>query len=181
MKESHGHFIGAVPVEDIPEEGISLTFADMPGILSDVDDCEAEGPVSGGGFLRRVDGYVHLNGYLRGTFSLFCDRCLEKYSRHIEASFSYVLAPEESADTGSESVNSEDMEISFFDGMEVPIKEIFREQILLQLPMRNLCYGGCKGLCPGCGVNLNNAECRCRKEAVASPFSELGRLMTTKR
>jgi uncharacterized protein len=128
-----------------------------------------------------VDGYVHFDGYLRGTFSLPCNRCLEKYSRHIEASFSYVLAPEGPAETGSEGMRGEDMEIAFFDGAEVPLKEIFREEILLQLPMRSLCDEGCKGLCPGCGVNLNNEECRCRKEAGTSPFLELGKLITTKR
>jgi len=30
--------------------------------------------------------------------------------------------------------------------------------------MRILCREDCKGLCPGCGANLNIEPCRCEKE-----------------
>ncbi len=37
-----------------------------------------------------------------------------------------------------------------------------REEILLNFPMKVLCSPDCKGICPGCGVNLNKEECRCK-------------------
>ena len=29
---------------------------------------------------------------------------------------------------------------------------------------KTLCSEDCKGLCPGCGVNLNHEACRCKKQ-----------------
>ena len=45
----------------------------------------------------------------------------------------------------------------------VDITDDIREEILLALPDRFKCSEDCKGLCPGCGADLNNEPCRCRK------------------
>lgn len=39
-----------------------------------------------------------------------------------------------------------------------------REEILLRFPMKVLCKPDCKGLCSGCGVDLNIEVCRCKKD-----------------
>ncbi|MBU2044776.1 MAG: DUF177 domain-containing protein [Candidatus Omnitrophica bacterium] len=39
-----------------------------------------------------------------------------------------------------------------------------REEILLDFPMRVLCVSDCKGICPGCGVDLNSQSCKCEKK-----------------
>lgn len=39
-----------------------------------------------------------------------------------------------------------------------------REDIILELPQRALCHEGCKGLCPGCGKDLNLGPCRCKPQ-----------------
>ena len=38
-----------------------------------------------------------------------------------------------------------------------------REDILLSLPMVAVCSAGCRGLCGGCGVNLNRKNCKCKR------------------
>ncbi len=43
------------------------------------------------------------------------------------------------------------------------IDEDIREEILLNFPMKVLCSPDCKGICSGCGVNLNIEKCRCKK------------------
>lgn len=40
--------------------------------------------------------------------------------------------------------------------------EEIREAILLNYPMKVLCGPTCKGICPGCGSNLNYQECACK-------------------
>lgn len=45
-----------------------------------------------------------------------------------------------------------------------PIIELdpdIREEIILHYPLKVLCSTNCKGLCPKCGVNLNEGGCRC--------------------
>ena len=46
----------------------------------------------------------------------------------------------------------------------VALKELVLSDLLLNLPMKHLCREDCKGLCPGCGVNLNREPCRCKKQ-----------------
>ena len=45
----------------------------------------------------------------------------------------------------------------------VDITDDIREDILLSIPDRFKCSEDCKGLCPGCGANLNDESCRCKK------------------
>ena len=49
----------------------------------------------------------------------------------------------------------------FFDGKAIDTAEVFREQLLLNLPMGLVCRDDCKGLCPVCGEQLNQRECGC--------------------
>jgi uncharacterized protein len=36
-----------------------------------------------------------------------------------------------------------------------------RQELLLNFPMKLLCRTDCRGICPGCGVNLNKESCQC--------------------
>ena len=38
------------------------------------------------------------------------------------------------------------------------------EELMLALPVTPLCRKDCKGLCAGCGVNLNEGMCACTEE-----------------
>ena len=59
-----------------------------------------------------------------------------------------------------------------------------REDILLALPQKPLCQPGCRGLCPNCGEDLNEATCACaRKASVGQPttaWSTLDRINIVK-
>ncbi|MBO4633081.1 MAG: DUF177 domain-containing protein [Lentisphaeria bacterium] len=46
----------------------------------------------------------------------------------------------------------------------VDITEDIREDILLAIPDRFKCSESCRGLCPGCGADLNEESCRCKKK-----------------
>ncbi|MBU4201056.1 MAG: DUF177 domain-containing protein [Verrucomicrobia bacterium] len=43
----------------------------------------------------------------------------------------------------------------------IDLTDDIREDILLALPMKVVCSDTCRGLCPGCGVNLNKKPCAC--------------------
>ncbi|NIA08880.1 MAG: hypothetical protein GWP10_03715 [Nitrospiraceae bacterium] len=170
-------FKSVVRVEDISKEGLGLVFEDMPGLLSDVEECKIQSPIKGEVFLCRVDRDIHLKGKVRASIGLICHRCLEEYIQEVHADFSYVLVPS-MLEKEEVAFDTEDMEISLYDGVEIQLGEIFREQILLQIPMRHLCKEDCRGICPSCGANLNKEECRCQKKSLDSPFSVLKKLLT---
>ncbi|OPL13160.1 MAG: hypothetical protein AVO38_14075 [delta proteobacterium ML8_D] len=166
--------IHSVPVEDIPENGLHLIFEDISGVLAETEECRIQDTAKGEVFLQRVDGDVHVNGNVAAMISIRCDRCLEEYNQKIDTSFFYTLVPSQSLEGKKEiALDKEDMEVSFYDGAEIQIGEIFREQILLQIPMRHVCREDCKGICSGCGADLNIEKCRCRSEILDNPFSVL--------
>ena len=178
MTKKIKEFRNTVLVEDIPEDGLHLIFEDIPGLLSGIEECRIQGPAKGEVSLHRVDGDVNLKGRVAALIVFKCDRCLEEYSNKIDASFFYEFLPSQLVDKEKEiALSSEDMEVSLYDGVEIQIGEIFREQILLQIPMRHVCSEDCKGICPGCGVDLNREKCRCQqKETLENPFSVLKKL-----
>lgn len=51
----------------------------------------------------------------------------------------------------------------FYNGT-VDLSELARETFILNMPSKTLCREDCRGLCSGCGVNLNYEKCRCKKE-----------------
>ncbi|MGH7829255.1 MAG: YceD family protein, partial [Candidatus Binatia bacterium] len=54
-----------------------------------------------------------------------------------------------------------EMGLSFYSSNEIDLSPLMREQVLLALPTRPLCDDLCRGLCAGCGVNLNHESCLC--------------------
>ena len=46
-------------------------------------------------------------------------------------------------------------------GNYLDLNNDLREEVIFNLPMKVLCKPDCKGICPGCGVNLNFEQCKC--------------------
>ncbi len=111
-----------------------------------------------------------------------CKRCLGPAELELELQFSLSLArkaperPEgerpvarserrgQGSDGSTASFDLQSMEEEFFEGREIDLGGIVREQILLALPMDALCREDCRGLCPVCGKDLNQAECGCERQ-----------------
>ena len=68
------------------------------------------------------------------------------------------------------------MGLSFYSEEEINLSPYIREQVLLALPMRPLCDDDCRGLCAGCGADLNYEPCRC-VSSVSDPRMALFRTM----
>lgn len=60
---------------------------------------------------------------------------------------------------------------------EIDLTEDIREDILINLPYRLLCRKNCKGICFGCGQNLNLKKCSCSEQKNKNlAWEELNRL-----
>ena len=103
---------------------------------------------------------IFFQGGLRGTIEGSCGRCLQSYSFPVERKFDFVLTPDPFW-AKSKELNWDEMGLSFYAAEEINLSPFIREQVLLALPMRPLCKDGCRGLCGGCGVNLNDEPCLC--------------------
>ena len=76
-------------------------------------------------------------------------------------------------DLNGKNINAEDLEFSLYDGEEVEVSPLLREQLLLALPTRPLCQDECRGLCSQCGVNLNLKSCSCSAPTLGPTGSKL--------
>ena len=104
---------------------------------------------------------ILLHGSFRGVIEGHCSRCLEVYSFAVEKKFDLVLLPNPTETDKKRALSQEEMGVSFYQGAEINLAPLIQEQVLLTLPIRPLCKEHCRGLCAGCGVNLNEVSCVC--------------------
>ncbi|MBI3782891.1 MAG: DUF177 domain-containing protein [Deltaproteobacteria bacterium] len=113
----------------------------------------------------RVDYYragleLFFHGKIEGTVVGHCARCLEDYTFSLATNFDVVLIPKPDLREHVE-LTADELDLSYYSGDQVDLTPLVDEQIILALPTRPLCGENCKGLCPSCGANLNQATCNC--------------------
>ena len=92
---------------------------------------------TGSGFALRLRYDAHLSGV--------CMRCLEQANALVEVDAREV----------DQSGGGDDLESPYLDDQELDIRGWTRDALALALPTQILCRADCAGLCPKCGVNLN--------------------------
>src|SRR5262245_33631675 len=103
---------------------------------------------------------VFFQGVLHGQVHGSCARCAEDYTFPLDSDFRAVLTPRAAA-VGDAALGADDMALSTYEGEEIDVTPLVYEQAILALPTRPLCAENCRGLCPRCGANLNQAACGC--------------------
>ncbi len=126
-------------------------------------------PVRVRGEVRNRAGAMELDARLDTVLSLACDRCAKPFEREKTVEYETLLAFELA------NGESDDIVLLNRDG-ELELDELMREVFLLEMDTKNLCSQDCRGLCPGCGADLNVEPCRCRKETDPR-WAKLARLL----
>jgi len=124
--------------------------------------------------LNHSMGEVRIHGDLDVTVEASCDRCLEAIRFPMENHFDLVYMPASEAPTGGErEVGAAAIEVGYYEGSRLTVNDIFREVVLLALPMQLVCSEACKGICAVCGQNRNQRDCGCQLEAADDRWSKL--------
>lgn len=96
-----------------------------------------------------------VQGLVKTAYTAECNRCLKEGTIiHQEDNFTYL------------------QEYTSFDQM-MNFTDPVREELLVKIPLKFICSEDCKGLCPGCKVNLNDTQCRCHQQSRPNPFQHL--------
>jgi uncharacterized protein len=120
---------------------------------------------------------IRVRGRLRVEIEAVCERCLEAAFFPIDRRFDLFYSPEEaSPEAGEVALKAGEIELAFYEGEGVDLKDVLREQVLLALPMQRVCRAECKGLCPVCGVNRNQEACSCVVNVADERWSALRKL-----
>ena len=124
-----------------------LEFGGAPPVTEPV---YVEGRVQNKAGVLLCDLQAHTT--LRST----CDRCMEEFSEEKVVDYSCILAEERQFD--------EDEDIILLENGEVDLGDLARTAFILGMDTKTLCSPDCRGLCAGCGANLNRETCRCKKQ-----------------
>jgi uncharacterized protein len=106
-----------------------------------------------------------------------CDRCLRAVVLAINQPFDLAYVPPLGA-SGERVLGEDDLDVGFYRGEVLDLDDVAREQIELALPMAKRCAEDCKGLCPSCGGNLNEAPCVCGEQETDARWGALKSLKT---
>lgn len=109
--------------------------------------------------LDRHDPYLEFNIRLQTEVTSTCDRCLVDYTWNLSGAtpMFYVLGRLPSGET----VDDPDIGYIPANATDIDLTHELRDLIILGLPGKYLCREDCRGLCPGCGVDLNLQDCTC--------------------
>ena len=113
-------------------------------------------PVVVTGQARNTAGMLTLEMEMSTVLKSVCDRCMKPFDNPRRVSYQCLLdyAPEEENDEIVPLVNH-----------TLDAGELAKTIFILEMDTKTLCSEDCKGLCPGCGVDLNQGSCTCKKEA----------------
>lgn len=161
---------------EIPAEGLRLEISDESWFPD--HELHRTGPVRSKILLKRDgDDRVLLTGEIRTTIGRDCDRCAESFETELVGSFKLDLeySAERSVDHAEHECSPSEMDMVYLQAPVIDVFELLTQQVFLMAPEKFLCMETCKGLCPRCGVNLNQEACDCKKEFRSSPFAVLKR------
>lgn len=114
--------------------------------------------------LTREDDFVHAFVEVQGRLRTACAACLSPvdYPIDLRLESDYLpAAPDMPDDLEAE---RQSPSVGYYQKV-IPLGEYILSETVLSLPMRYLCRPECRGLCPQCGMNLNEGACTCRKHA----------------
>lgn len=77
-----------------------------------------------------------------------CGRCLEKIEEDLEIDIQELYVH-----PGSD---FDEDEASRMEGEMIDLEPLVRDEVVLEMPLQPLCREDCEGLCPTCGLNLND-------------------------
>jgi uncharacterized protein len=195
--DSMEHNSSKVRVSDIPHEGLSLVFELSREALHErinkVVHTSSDVSLSQPAMVFRVplpvraelhsDGQlIEMTGDLSADYTTLCARCGEEAVQNLSVPVSLIFKPRK------DKSDFDDIGYVLYEGDVLDCAEALEELLVLSIPYAVYCSGTCKGLCPGCGSNLNVSDCGCRDLARGhdqedevseeSPFSKLKHLLS---
>lgn len=121
-------------------------------------------PVTLDGEISFFENIISLSGDITTKLRLTCSRCLSYFDYDINLQIH---------ENFSNNIDNKDDEIIFIDSDMIDITDITKNNIIISLPIKKLCKDDCKGLCQGCGTNLNLSSCTCKDDNVDPRLAKL--------
>lgn len=116
--------------------------------------------------VRRLDDTVEVQGTVRGAYRVACSRCLAEFEQKFDVSVEGMFVMSDVRHDSEEENGSTGEDSYTYDGLEIDIVPMVRDELILDAPVKPLCSTKCKGLCSVCGSDLNRESCSCKMDDV---------------
>ena len=158
-----------IKIGEIPDHGLELQVDEKESgfarTLAELGEGEARSSSGTASFsIRPWPDRVDVEGSLRASLAVNCSRCANIYVEAVERAFLRVFLRTEPEDAEDLELSSEDLDRGLLPPTELDLSELLHEELVLSLPNKPLCMTDCKGICSGCGAELNEQECTCEPE-----------------
>jgi uncharacterized protein len=117
--------------------------------------------------VRSSGDKIIVTGDFQAEVEVSCCRCLQPFKQQINSDFNEVFTVTPLLDKKS---SPEDLALETANQLTVSgdylyLNEYVRQLFILCQVYNPLCKPDCRGLCAGCGADLNQAACSCEDEA----------------
>ena len=150
--------LGLSQIIDRPGESVSYSAVVDLSDLQYGNSFPVTEPVKAEGTVRNTAGVLVMKGKISTCIHGICDRCTAAFDRELEILIDAVLVTELANE------ENEDEWVFTLEGDSADLEDIVRTIFVLNMDSKLLCSDDCKGLCCGCGKNLNFETCSCEKE-----------------
>lgn len=167
-----------VDLRTLEDKQTSFDFTLSAGAVDlESDAAKLKNEVKAHGKLKKGIAQTDVEGEIFAAVEIECSRCLQPTESSLEIPFNAVfVTPENYTQEKEAEISAADLEVSIFEGDQIDLGELVREQILLNLPTRKFCQENCQGLCQKCGANRNLIDCKCEEKEIDPRWAALKNL-----
>ena len=123
--------------------------------------------------LNKFERNIHCKVHVETVAHYICDRCLEHYERPYATDFKVLFH----IGTHDLETDEEDVILLPPETVDIDLTDRLQEVLILDVPMKMLCREDCKGICPGCGADLNHEQCQCEERPIDPRWLKLRELL----
>ena len=167
-----------VNVAQLLKETIGSTRSYEISEFRDVADDGRVSLVQGNITLTRTDRGILARGTLHTAVKIECSRCLSLYDCPLTVNIEEEFFPTIDIISGTPLPLPEEPSAFPIDEQHIlDLSEAIRQNVILAIPMKQLCHEDCAGLCPKCGHNLNEGACDCPSQEIDPRWAKLLKLI----
>ncbi len=113
---------------------------------------------------------IVVKGTLEVSTTATCSRCLEIFNQRFTTDFTelFTVNRHNPVESNRQREALETANMLTVSGDYFYLDEYIRQLIILGQEYNPLCTHGCRGICAGCGVDLNKSTCFCSSEKITT-------------
>lgn len=116
--------------------------------------------------LLRSGDKLFLNGFIDFQAEINCAICADNFIKDFSEPIQAEYIKQNLKMGRSTLLTRDEIDRFYYQQETVDLLPLFHDTVLLAIPLAPTCRKECKGICPGCGVNLNSETCQCEKVIV---------------